>query len=136
LTGDRATRTISSCPARFVLREREDATKQEFSELGISIYELDALEITTKRDLLEAMAKDMSFPSYFGMNQDALIDCLRDLSWLPIGGHALLVHDSDRFWKTYPDLAGMLLECWLSCVSYWEKVGVPFQLVFLWSDTK
>lgn len=34
-----------------------------------------------KQALLELLAQKLAFPSYFGFNWDALIDCLSDMSW-------------------------------------------------------
>lgn len=34
-----------------------------------------------KEELLDRVARGLSFPDYFGRNWDALIDCLSDLSW-------------------------------------------------------
>ena len=39
-------------------------------------------DIASKDELLEEIARQAAFPSYFGMNWDALNDCLMDLSWL------------------------------------------------------
>jgi hypothetical protein len=47
-----------------------------------------------KRELLSLLARQLSFPDYFGFNWDALDDCLRDLSWLPAGKRVVIVHES------------------------------------------
>ena len=49
--------------------------------------------ISTKSALLDALPKELRFPEYFGRNWDALVECLRDLSWLPLG-RVVLVHDA------------------------------------------
>jgi RNAse (barnase) inhibitor barstar len=38
--------------------------------------------IDSKEDLLNWYSDALSFPDYFGMNWDALSDCLRDLEWV------------------------------------------------------
>lgn len=42
-------------------------------------------DISNEMILLSLIAKQLSFPDYFGENWDALEECLRDLSWLPAG---------------------------------------------------
>jgi len=48
--------------------------------------------IRSKADLLAALAGVGHFPSYFGANWDALLDCLRDLSWIA-NRRVVIVHD-------------------------------------------
>jgi|SRR5207247_996686 len=40
--------------------------------------------IDSKDALLSFLATSLSFPGYFGMNWDALDECLSDLSWLNV----------------------------------------------------
>jgi RNAse (barnase) inhibitor barstar len=45
--------------------------------------------ITSKKTLFATVADQLFFPDYFGGNWDAFDECLRDLSWLPLGEVAL-----------------------------------------------
>jgi len=47
--------------------------------------------IKSKQALLHELHRRLKFPDYFGFNWDALLDCIRDLSWLP-PGQVFLVH--------------------------------------------
>jgi RNAse (barnase) inhibitor barstar len=38
--------------------------------------------INSKQDLLKNLSNSLNFPDYFGINWDALYDCLRDFSWI------------------------------------------------------
>lgn len=49
------------------------------------------VNIPDKMSLLGLIAKQLSFPDHFGMNWDALEECMRDLSWLPLG-NVILEH--------------------------------------------
>ena len=49
--------------------------------------------ITDKDNLLLALYEALNFPDYFGMNWDALDECMGDLSWLPAGHVHLTHHD-------------------------------------------
>jgi RNAse (barnase) inhibitor barstar len=47
--------------------------------------------VSEKKAAIAAIARALSFPSWFGQNLDALYDSLTDLSWLPVGEHVLVV---------------------------------------------
>ncbi|MGW4484742.1 barstar family protein [Amycolatopsis sp. NPDC004368] len=55
-----------------------------------------------KASTLDAIAKAMSFPDYFGRNLDALYDMLTDLSWLPAGEHVLIWRGSEALRQAEP----------------------------------
>lgn len=38
--------------------------------------------VTNRDQLFDVLSRELSLPSYFGRNWDALSDCLRDLSWI------------------------------------------------------
>jgi hypothetical protein len=63
---------------------------------GIAAFDLDGAPIRTRDDLLRGIADAMQFPDYFGMNWDAVIDCLRDLADRhPAEGYVLFVHAAE-----------------------------------------
>jgi hypothetical protein len=47
--------------------------------------------ISRKEELLTTLARRLCFPDYFGGNWDAFEECVRDLSWLPVG-RVVLTH--------------------------------------------
>lgn len=47
-----------------------------------------------KRELLLLLAKQLTFPAYFGFNWDALDECLGDLSWLPESKRVVILHEA------------------------------------------
>ena len=55
--------------------------KKEIINNTLSIM-IDGTEVRTKEQLLTIMKEALSFPDYFGMNWDALDECIKDLSWL------------------------------------------------------
>ncbi|MCE7011600.1 barstar family protein [Kibdelosporangium philippinense] len=63
-------------------------------------YVLDGSKIRTKSAMLDALAKTMSFPDYFGHNLDALADVLYDL---PKGEHTLVWQSPETLRKADPD---------------------------------
>src|SRR5690554_1403318 len=57
------------------------------------IFECNVKHVENKSDLLRVVATALKFPDYFGMNWDALDECLVDLEWMPSSsGYVLIVH--------------------------------------------
>jgi len=64
---------------------------------------VDGALIRDKAGLLDALAAAFKFPSYFGKNWDALLDCLRSLpDELPARGYVLAVRNSGAFLSSSP----------------------------------
>jgi len=100
-------------------------------ERGFSGIQVDLAGVQEKEALLAKIASAMKFPDYFGMNWDALDECLRDLSLLNPKGVLVVLENSQDVWRQ-PALAGHLVESWLFCAESWAKDGVPFHLAFTW----
>ena len=50
-------------------------------------YKLDFANITTKEELHDLLAEDLSLPDYYGRNLDALYDCLTQMPLCMISLH-------------------------------------------------
>ncbi|MGC1547594.1 MAG: barstar family protein [Rhodanobacter sp.] len=61
----------------------------------LCVRRIDLTGCHDKAELLRRLAISLSLPDSFGHNWDALADCLRDLSWLPEWGHALVFDHAD-----------------------------------------
>jgi hypothetical protein len=85
--------------------------------------------LTGKSAMIEAVAKALAFPDYFGFNWDALEECLADLSWHP-GGLALLIDAADTPEDRAPEEWGLLLDILSDSARHWHAEGRPFA-VFL-----
>jgi hypothetical protein len=78
-----------------------------------------------KAAMLDAIARSLAFPQWFGGNWDALEDCLADLSWRAAGGHVLLFEDF-----ALGDELGILIDILGSVAEQWAARGTPFFAIF------
>ncbi len=81
-----------------------------------------------KAQVLDALAKALAFPDWFGHNWDALEDCLSDLSWKPAEGHLLLLTGTPALPR---DEAGILTDILASSAEAWKARGKPFIAVLV-----
>lgn len=79
--------------------------------------------IVSKADLLAAFASAGHFPAYFGNNWDALLDFLRDLSWIS-NRRVLIVHD-DLPLNESPEYCRTYLEVLQTAQSDWKMSVKP-----------
>ena len=109
------------------------AELERCKQKGMLTSLISANGINTENELFSRMSEALAFPSYFGMNWNALSDCLRDLSWQNPSGVLVVFEDSRDFWCKL-SLSSTLIEVWLFCAEAWAKRGVPFHLAFTWAE--
>jgi hypothetical protein len=99
--------------------------RRKLSKVGIEglkktheVREWDASSADAKSEILKGIADTWAFPSYFGHNWDALIDCLADLSWIGGSKFAFVIHNAPRNedWTT-------LLDCLQDVADRWGPDG-------------
>ena len=105
---------------------------ESLSALGVHAVSIDGSKVSSKHDLMSALAAALDFPEHFGANWDALDDSLRDLSWLDAHNHVLTVEGARALWQAHPELGGGLVESWLGAARRWADLGIGFHLVFEW----
>ena len=132
LRRDDLTRVTWSCVHFAAADEVSSQLRTSLESAAVAVFDLDGGSIRSKDDLLRAIAVAMQFPEYFGMNWDAVVDCLRDLAdRMPAEGHVLFVHAADRLWQTGLPWMGEFVEVWLTAAEEAAHDGAPLHLVFV-----
>ena len=95
----------------------------------LSIVELDLRKVRGKKDFLARLAKALHCPSYFGMNWDALSDCLRDLSWLNDNGWVVILLNGQEFAAKNQDDFTIAIDVLQTAAEYWRSHAKPFWIL-------
>jgi len=97
------------------------------------VHRIDGSLARDKGTLLSALASALKFPSYFGHNWDALLDCLRSLPDLVRArGYALIIERSGLFLEDSPaDLADFRDIAETAAGFLLEKYKILFKVVML-----
>ena len=119
-----------SDPARsgvFFVGSSDIATLEAASrDAGLLARRIDLAGCTGKPMLMLRMATALDFPAGSGRNWDALADRLRDLSWLPAAGYALLFDGAADFRDADEASFETLLDLLDEAASDWRARGIAF----------
>ncbi|MDI2126151.1 barstar family protein [Yinghuangia seranimata] len=93
---------------------------------GWAYARLDLAGVTDKAGFMDACARDLRLPGYFGRNWDALWDCLTDPGLLPEPGRRLLVvHGWHRFAEHDPDAWAAARNVLRETAEHWRDTATP-----------
>jgi len=97
----------------------------------LAVARIDVAGASGKEALLRRIAEALAFPAWFGVNWDALEDCLCDLSWSNAPGHVLLFEGAAGL---AADDRGILVDVLAAAAESWAARGRPFFAVFVGED--
>ncbi|MEO8627272.1 MAG: barstar family protein [Betaproteobacteria bacterium] len=90
---------------------------------------VDATRVRNKRTFLRAAGRALECPVWFGMNWDALSDCVTDLTWMPAQAYLVLLGNVDAFAGSAPHQFQTALEIFEEAAEYWDTQGVRFHVL-------
>jgi hypothetical protein len=118
--------------------------EESCAQNSLKLYRVDLTGVDSKPALLNRFAITMGFPSYFGGNWDAFIDCATDLSWDRHPGYVVEVSGAESLMKLPTDIVKtFLLACGKDIPSRWQAredeygrsiLPTPFHFVLLGSE--
>lgn len=117
----------------FVTAEDIATLDMAARDAGLQARRIDLQGCTDKATLLLRLSTALDFPVGGGRNWDALSDRLRDLSWLPAPGYALLfdaardLRDGDETsFDTLLDVLDEAAQAWTGQeVPFWAFLALP-----------
>ncbi len=131
----------------FICRTEKPWVFTTCSSLGkvpscVLLVTLDGSSMTTFDGLYQEFVNGFRFPSYFGYNYNALIDCLTDLAWIPSTSYLVVIERADLLLaKERNDALQGLLEIlcivgnrWSSPIElgeWWDRKGIPFHTILM-----
>lgn len=108
-------------------------TQDDLRTIGIAardanllVRSIDLRGCVTKATLLLRLSSGLDAPIGSGRNWDALSDQLRDLSWLPAQGYALLFDDASALRDADENSFDTLLDLLQEASKEWSLRAIPF----------
>ena len=95
----------------------------------LSVVKLDLRKVRGKKEFLARLAKALRCPPYFGMNWDALSDCMRDLSWLNDNGWVVILLNGQEFAVKNQDDFMTAIDVLQTAAEYWRIHRKPFWIL-------
>lgn len=103
--------------------------KKEASAKGLDYTSINLKQILDKSSFLKTVAAALKFPSYFGMNWDALNDCLTDLSWKKAAGFVIIFVNSKSVSENMAADFKTIKSILEASAEYWKKKKVRFCII-------
>ena len=110
---------------------KEDNVVGSARAARITIARISLAEVGTKEELLRRFATALGFPDWFGLNWDALEDCLTDMSWRPAEGYLLLICDIAGLEDLESEERDTLFDILRACARFWAEADTPFLVAFV-----
>jgi len=98
---------------------------------GLEFIHIELRETTDKTCVLRMMGEALECPEYFGMNWDALYDCLTDMSWRPAAGYVLHLAGLTLQDGTSHSTGETLARVLDAAAGYWRGKEVPFYIILV-----
>jgi len=95
----------------------------------IELLHISGEAVRDKRRFLAVAARTLRFPPWFGMNWDALADCLTEFGWQPGSTHVLLLSGMDGFARRSPRDFATVLAVLEDAAAFWTQRGVRFLIL-------
>lgn len=99
-------------------------------EIGFAYFDADLHDSLGKANLLEVLARAVSFPPELGRNWDALADALCDLSWHQANGYVLLLSNPGDTLGVSTQDREIVQDIFADTVVYWRQRNKPFWIFF------
>jgi RNAse (barnase) inhibitor barstar len=107
----------------------KSAIRKAANSHNLDFIQISTKGVTTKESFLKKLAESLDFPDYFGMNWDALIDSLTDLSWRPATGYVILFTNFPSLSKKTALDMSTARSIFESSANYWKQKKVPFFVI-------
>jgi RNAse (barnase) inhibitor barstar len=103
-----------------------DAVKTAAAAAKFRFFAADLDAVASKQALLAALAAGLKLPAHFGMNWDALADCLEDEDWLGARGAVVVLRHAGKYRKAHAADWEMVAEILGEAADYWRERHKPF----------
>lgn len=125
--------SLTTLPAQTVrrLRVAPEQVAAWAAQAGQRLIFVDCARCRTRKDVLQAIARAFAFPSWFGMNLDALYDALTDLDDAAVGDGVVIVLDGLPTGTGFDAAArGALLAVFRDAARDYAQRALPFRVLY------
>lgn len=97
--------------------------------LDYACFRIDFHESDDSQTVLGSLGRALGFPVWYGVNLDALMDCLTDFSWCEAPGYVLIIAGADALHaagEPFAEINGVFA----AALEEWRSQGVPFWVFY------
>lgn len=114
---------------RIFSRAQPDTILEALAAEGWHGFYVQGSTITDKASFLAAWGEALGFPHYVAPNWDAFEEAVRDLTWVPAAGYAVIWDQMAGFAEKAPTDWAMARSILTNAVSHWQTLHTPFYVL-------
>ncbi|MBN1369809.1 MAG: barstar family protein [Dehalococcoidaceae bacterium] len=96
---------------------------------NLEVARVDLKNAHGKEGFLKKVAASLNFPGYFGMNWDALADCLNEISGKNAGGRVIIFTGFGKFAAGYASESRMAEKIFRRTAGFWKEENRRFYII-------
>lgn len=127
--GDHVFSKIDTSGAYSVAPDRQAMAEAAAANEHLCLLKATIPPQATKEQALAQLGTDLDFPTWYGVNFDALFDCLTDSDWLPAKGHVILITGMAELRTSDLEAFTTLIEVFKATAEARQEAGSPFWIL-------
>ena len=117
------------CGIYHLPQSGREALREAAEALEFACFKIDFHESDNMASILAILGQSLDFPAWYGVNLDALQDCLTDFSWRQASGYLIIISGADTL-RAEEEPFLTLNEVFASTIDEWRLQKTPFWVFY------
>ena len=117
------------CGIYHLPQSKREALKEAAEALEFACFKIDFHESSDMASVLATLGEALDFPAWYGINLDALQDCLTDFSWRQAPGYLIIISGADTL-RANDEPFSTLNEVFANAIDEWRQQKTPFWVFY------
>ena len=114
---------------RLTHDKRQKTLEKAAAGLGFACFKVNFDEAKETGAILHVLGRDLGFPHWYGINLDALYDCLTDFSWQQAPGYVVFISGADALLANRASFTA-INDVFAAAIAQWQRQHIPLWVFY------